>query len=68
VDLQDGIVGRNRFESNISVPPIAGKFAWLCQRVDSWSGAFLLLDTGDYANLVTKLAVGFSDRMDMKTR
>ena len=68
MDLQDSIVGWNRFKCNISMPPIASKFTRLCQRVNGRSKTFLLLDTGNDADLITKLAVGFSNGMDMKSR
>jgi hypothetical protein len=68
VDLQDSIVGRDRFKRDICMPPNTGKLTWLCQRVNSWSEAFLLLDTGNNADLITKLAVGLGNGMDMETR
>ena len=66
MDLQDSIIRRHRLESNISVPAIASEFTWFSKRVNHWSSPFLLLDTADDANLVTKLAAGFCDGMDVK--
>ena len=68
MDLQDSIVGWNGFKCDISMPPSASKFTWLCQRVNRRRVSFLLLDTGNDTDLVTKLAVGLGNGMDMKTR
>jgi hypothetical protein len=66
VDFQDSIVRRDRLKSNISMPGIAGEFAWLGQLVHCRRSAFLLLHTANDAYLITQLAARFGDGMDMK--
>lgn len=66
MNLQDGIIRRYRLECNISVPAIASEFARLGQLVYHGDSTFLLLHAANDADLVTELAVGFSDGMNVK--
>ena len=66
MDFQDSIVRRDRLKCNISMPTIAGEFAWLSQLVHCRRSAFLLLHTANDANLITELAARFRDGMDVK--
>jgi hypothetical protein len=68
VNLQHGIVRRHLLKSDISMPAVACEFPWFCQLVHRSSSSFLLLHTADHADLIAKLATGFSEWMNMKTR
>jgi hypothetical protein len=66
VNFQNGIIRRHRLKCNISVPAVASEFTWFSQLVHCRWGAFLLLHAADDADLVTQLAAGFRDGMDVK--
>jgi hypothetical protein len=48
------------------VPAITSEFTWLSQLVHCRRSAFLLLHAADNADLITELAAGFGDGMDVK--
>jgi hypothetical protein len=68
VDFQDSIIRWHRLKCNIRMPGVAGEFAWFSQQVYRGRKAFLLLHAADDTDMITELAAGFSDRMNVKAR
>jgi hypothetical protein len=65
--FQHCIVRRHWFESDISVPASAGETTDIAELVCE-SASFLLLLTADDADLISKLAASFCQRVNMKAR
>lgn len=68
MDLQKCVIRRDRLERDIRMPAIASKLAWFCQWINNLDCTLLLLNAADNADLVSKFAVCFGDRMDVKPR